>query len=130
MSKAMARGQSLPQLSLPWNIFFLKRQIKSAGPEFRYTSGMHSQFIKSNHVQLHVMTDARENGPPVMLLHGFPERHYGWHKQIPALVEAGFHVIVPDQRGYNLSDKPKGISSYDITMLTADVIGLLDHFKL
>jgi pimeloyl-ACP methyl ester carboxylesterase len=91
---------------------------------------MYSQFIKSNHIQLHVMTDGPANGPAVILLHGFPEFHYGWHKQIPALVQAGFHVIVPDQRGYNLSDKPKGISSYDINMLTADVIGLLDHFKL
>jgi len=76
------------------------------------------------------MTDGPESGPAVILLHGFPEFHYGWHKQIPVLVEAGFHVIVPDQRGYNLSDKPQGISSYDIDLLAADVIGLLDHFKL
>jgi pimeloyl-ACP methyl ester carboxylesterase len=39
---------------------------------------------------------------------------YGWKDQMPALVEAGFHVIVTDQRGYNLSDKPKGISAYDV----------------
>jgi epoxide hydrolase 4 len=91
---------------------------------------MHSQFIKSNHILLHVMTDGPENGPAVILLHGFPEFHYGWHKQIPALVEAGFHVIVPDQRGYNLSDKPHGVSSYSIDLLAADVIGLFDHFKL
>ncbi len=68
---------------------------------------MHSQFIKTNNVKLHVMTDGPENGPSVILLHGFPEFHYGWRKQIPALVEAGFRVIVPDQRGYNLSDKPR-----------------------
>lgn len=76
------------------------------------------------------MTDGPENGPAVILLHGFPEFHYGWHNQIPALVEAGFHVIVPDQRGYNLSDKPPGVSSYDIDILARDVIGLFDYFKL
>lgn len=74
------------------------------------------------------MTDGPENGTAVILLHGFPEFHYGWRKQIPALAEAGFRVIVPDQRGYNLSDKPKGISSYDVDNLAKDIIGLFDHF--
>ncbi len=91
---------------------------------------MQSQFIKTNHITLHVMTGGPENGTPVILLHGFPEFHYGWRKQIPALVEAGYRVIVPDQRGYNLSDKPKGISSYDVDVLAEDVIGLLDHFGI
>jgi pimeloyl-ACP methyl ester carboxylesterase len=89
---------------------------------------MQSQFIKINNLHLHVMTDGPENGTPVILLHGFPEFHYGWRKQIPSLVEAGFRVIIPDQRGYNLSDKPKRISMYDIDILARDVIGLLDHF--
>ena len=61
-----------------------------------------------------------------MLLHGFPEFYYGWRKQIPALAEAGCRVILPDQRGYNLSDKPKGISSYTVPTLVDDVIGLID----
>ncbi len=54
--------------------------------------------------------------------------HYGWRKQIPALVEAGFHVIVPDQRGYNLSDKPKRVSAYNVELLAKDILGLFDHF--
>lgn len=91
---------------------------------------MQSQFIKTNNINLHVVTDGPENGTPVILLHGFPEFNYGWRKQIPALVEAGYRVIVPDQRGYNLSDKPKGISSYDVNILAQDVIGLFDHFGL
>lgn len=98
--------------------------------EFRYTSGMQSQFIRTNNINLHVVTDGLENGTPVILLHGFPEFNYGWRKQVPALVEAGYRVIVPDQRGYNLSDKPKGISSYDVNILAQDVIGLLDHFGI
>ena len=76
------------------------------------------------------MTDGPENGTPVILLHGFPEFHYGWKSQIPALVQAGFRVIVPDQRGYNLSDKPKGIAAYDVDILARDIVGLCDHFGI
>jgi pimeloyl-ACP methyl ester carboxylesterase len=62
----------------------------------------------------------------MILLHGFPEFWYGWKQQIDALAEAGFCVWVPDQRGYNLSDKPTGIDAYGLDRLVADVIGLLD----
>ena len=68
---------------------------------------MRSQIVRTNNINLHVVTDGPESGSSVLLLHGFPEFHYGWRKQIPALAGAGFHVIVPDQRGYNLSDKPR-----------------------
>ena len=61
-----------------------------------------------------------------MLLHGFPEDWQSWKHQIPALVEAGCRVIVPDQRGYNLSDKPKGIKNYRIDELVKDILGLID----
>jgi pimeloyl-ACP methyl ester carboxylesterase len=91
---------------------------------------MQTQFIKTNNVNLHVLTDGPANGPSVVLLHGFPEFHYGWRKQIPALVEAGFRVIVPDQRGYNLSDKPKGVAAYDVNTLANDIVGLCDHFGI
>lgn len=76
------------------------------------------------------MTDGPESGTPVILLHGFPEFHHGWRKQIPALAAAGMYVIVPDQRGYNTSDKPRGISAYDVDTLAADIVGLLDHFGI
>ena len=89
---------------------------------------MKSQFITTNNINLHVMTDGPESGPAVFLLHGFPEFHYGWKNQVPALVEAGFRVIVPDQRGYNLSDKPKGVSAYNVDILAKDIVGLFDHF--
>jgi pimeloyl-ACP methyl ester carboxylesterase len=91
---------------------------------------MQNQFVTINNINLHVVTDGPENGTAVILLHGFPEFHYGWRKQIPALVEAGFRVIVPDQRGYNLSDKPKGISAYDVDILAKDIVGLFDHFGI
>lgn len=91
---------------------------------------MPSQYIETNNIKLHVVTDGPEDGTPVILLHGFPEFHYGWRKQVPALVEAGFRVIVPDQRGYNLSDKPKSISSYNVDTLAKDILGLFDHYGI
>lgn len=83
-------------------------------------------YIETNGIKLHVVQAGPKSGIPVVLLHGFPEFWYGWRKQIPALVEAGCRVIVPDQRGYNLSDKPKGIKSYDVDTLVDDIIGLID----
>jgi len=83
-------------------------------------------YIETNGIRLHVVQAGSQSGVPVVLLHGFPEFWYGWRKQIPALVAEGCRVIIPDQRGYNLSDKPKGIKNYDIFMLVEDMIGLID----
>lgn len=82
--------------------------------------------IETNGIRLHVVEAGPKSGIPVMLLHGFPEFWYGWRKQLPALTEAGCRVIVPDQRGYNLSDKPEGIENYHIDKLTNDVLGLIE----
>ena len=51
------------------------------------------------------------NGPLVVLLHGFPEFWYGWRRQIAPLAAAGFRVVAPDLRGYNLSSKPDGVTA-------------------
>ena len=75
-------------------------------------------------VELHVV-DAGE-GPPVVLAHGFPELSYSWRHQVPALVEAGYRVLVPDQRGYGRSSRPEAIEDYDITALTGDLLRILD----
>ncbi|RPJ20484.1 MAG: alpha/beta hydrolase [Chloroflexi bacterium] len=85
--------------------------------------------IKANGIRLHIVQAGPKSGIPVVLLHGFPEFWYGWRKQIPALVKAGCRVIVPDQRGYNLSDKPKGIKSYCIDTLVEDVLGLINALE-
>ncbi|MBK9123255.1 MAG: alpha/beta hydrolase [Chloroflexi bacterium] len=84
--------------------------------------------VNVNDVALHVITAGPDDGEPVVLLHGFPEFWYGWRKQIPALATAGYRVIVPDQRGFNLSDKPAGITNYAMSAATSDVTGILDHF--
>lgn len=85
-----------------------------------------SRFVQTNGVRLHVVEKGPADGPLVILLHGFPEFWYGWRAQIDGLAEAGFRVWAPDQRGYNLSDKPVGIQAYTIDRLVADVVGLID----
>jgi len=87
---------------------------------------IHFESISTNGIRLHTALAGPENGEPVFLLHGFPDAWFGWEAQISPLVEAGFRVIVPDQRGYNLSDKPKGASSYQMDTLVNDILGLAD----
>jgi pimeloyl-ACP methyl ester carboxylesterase len=61
----------------------------------------------------------------VILLHGFPEFWFGWRNQITSLAQAGFRVAAPDQRGYNLSEKPIDLSAYRVDRLAGDVVGLM-----
>ncbi len=82
---------------------------------------------------MHAVAAGPKDGPVVVLLHGFPEFWYGWRRQIEPLAAAGFHVIVPDQRGYNLSGKPSGVAAYSLTELVSDVIAIasqLDQEKI
>lgn len=83
------------------------------------------EFRDASGVRLHVVTAGDPADPLVVLLHGFPEFWYGWHRYIEPLVEAGYRVLVPDQRGYNRSGKPAGVRPYRITELTRDVVALI-----
>src|SRR2546430_14816719 len=65
------------------------------------------------------------DGPLLVLLHGFPEFWFGWRLQIQALAAAGFRVVAPDTRGYNLSSKPEGFKDYAVDLLAADIRGLI-----
>src|SRR5579884_1857817 len=95
----------------------------------------HHRFARINGFRLHYVeaNPTAENGSQItsakfcIALHGFPEFWYSWRHQIPALAAAGFHVLVPDLRGYNLSDKPRGISAYRIDSLIDDVLCLIEH---
>jgi pimeloyl-ACP methyl ester carboxylesterase len=82
------------------------------------------QRIRTNGITLRSVVEG--NGPLVILLHGFPQCWYLWRHQIDPLVEAGFQVAVPDQRGYGDSDRPQAIEAYNIIELTNDVAGLAD----
>ncbi|UPL49712.1 alpha/beta fold hydrolase [Hymenobacter sublimis] len=82
--------------------------------------------VPTNGIRLHVVQCGPVSGPLVLLLHGFPEFWYGWRHQLQALAAAGYRVWAPDQRGYNLSDKPARVADYRIGQLGADMLGLLD----
>lgn len=84
------------------------------------------EYITTNGIRLHTALAGPEDGEPVFLLHGFPDAWFGWEAQIGPLVDAGFRVIVPDQRGYNLSDKPNGVGNYKMGTLVDDILGLAD----
>ncbi|HLN60824.1 MAG TPA: alpha/beta fold hydrolase [Symbiobacteriaceae bacterium] len=81
------------------------------------------RYADVNGVRLHYVEAG--SGPLVVLLHGFPDFWYSWRHQIPALVAAGYRVVAPDMRGYNLSDKPAAVADYDVDKLAADVAGLI-----
>ena len=72
-------------------------------------------------VGLHAVRTGHRDGPPIVLLHGFPEFWYGWRHQIGPLAAAGFNVVALDQRGYNTSDKPPHVRDYNLDRLVADV---------
>ncbi len=81
--------------------------------------------VVAGEVRLHVVKAGA--GKPVLLLHGFPEFWFSWRYQIADLAAANFHVVAPDMRGYNTSEKPHGVAAYDIRKLVADVVALIDH---
>lgn len=87
---------------------------------------MKIETVATNGIRLRVEQHGPADGPLAILLHGFPESSFGWRHQVGPLAEAGYRVWVPDQRGYNTSDKPKGVANYALEELTKDAIGLID----
>lgn len=87
------------------------------------TPGIH---LRVNGITLHCVEAGPKEGRLVILLHGFPEFWWAWRFQIEPLARAGYRVLVPDQRGYNLSDKPEGRRAYDLDTLAQDIVGLSD----
>jgi len=86
-------------------------------------AALRHQRIAADGIHLHVV--AAGKGPPVILLHGFPENWHSWRKQIPVLAAEGFSVLAPDLRGYNLSDRPADQSAYRLEHLVRDVAALV-----
>jgi pimeloyl-ACP methyl ester carboxylesterase len=79
-------------------------------------------------LKLHVVNSGPRNGEALIFLHGYPEFWWSWRHQIACFTQVGYHVIVPDLRGFNYSDKPP--HGYDPTTLAGDIIGLMDAFGL
>jgi pimeloyl-ACP methyl ester carboxylesterase len=77
-----------------------------------------------------VSTGGPQDGPPVLLLHGFPENATMWDGVVPALHAAGLRTFAPDQRGYSPGARPAEVSAYAMPELVGDVVGLLDALGL
>ena len=80
--------------------------------------------VPANGERFYVASAGPASGPPVLLLHGFPEMSYGWRHQLAPLGAAGLRAIAPDQRGYGLSTKPQGPAAYTLDVLAADIVAL------
>src|SRR5215467_8629620 len=89
-------------------------------------SPLECRIFHINGIALHVVLAGPASSKPLILLHGFPEFWFAWRHQIDHFVTAGYRVIIPDQRGYNLSDKPAGVAGYSIDLLAKDMVGVLD----
>ena len=90
--------------------------------ESRVTHG----YADSSGVKIHYASLGK--GPLVVMIHGFPDFWYTWRHQMEALA-GDYQCVAIDQRGYNLSDKPKGVENYDMKLLVGDVIAVIKHLK-
>ena len=86
--------------------------------------------IAPNDVSLEVATAGEATDPAVLLLHGWPDTHALWRRQVEALVEAGYRTITPDLRGFGDSDKPEAVEAYGLLDLASDITGVLDHLDI
>ena len=84
--------------------------------------------VEVNGVTLRLSEAGDPGARTIVLCHGFPELAHSWRHQIPALAEAGYHVLAPNQRGYGHSSAPAKIEEYGIRHLTNDLVALLDVY--
>lgn len=84
------------------------------------------RFIETNGIRMHVADAGPEDGPLVILCHGFPESWYSWRHQLSALGAAGYRAVAPDMRGYGQTDAPEDLRSYTMLHHAGDMVGLAD----
>jgi pimeloyl-ACP methyl ester carboxylesterase len=89
-------------------------------------TGFSYRTVDTRALRMHVTISGPDDGPAVLLCHGFPEGWYSWRHQLAALGRAGFRVLAPDQRGYGSTDAPSEVDSYTLLHLTRDLVSLLD----
>lgn len=85
-----------------------------------------AQRVSAGGIELSVHAAGPEDGPAVVLLHGWPELAYSWNRQIAPLANLGFRVLAPDGRGYGASDAPDGVDAYRMDALVSDIDAVLD----
>lgn len=129
----LARGMAIGGAVLVAAAFLVSRSGRQAPLDAvgiasrRHGLPFSARMVPTNGIRLHVVSAGPPDGPPVLLLHGYPEFWWGWHEQMARLARAGFRVFAPDQRGYNASDKPAGVEAYRVETLVADLHGLIDQ---
>jgi pimeloyl-ACP methyl ester carboxylesterase len=87
-----------------------------------------SLMVNTNGIHMHATSTGQ--GPVILLLHGFPDTHIVWRKQVPVLASAGFRVIAPDLRGYGRTDALPHVLDYTLDKIRADILGLLDSLNI
>jgi pimeloyl-ACP methyl ester carboxylesterase len=83
-------------------------------------------YADSGGVKIHYAALGDKKNPLIVMIHGFPDFWYSWRDQMDALSK-DYYAVAIDQRGYNLSDKPKGVESYDMRLLVGDVAAVIKH---
>ncbi len=99
----------------------------AAEPASSLLLGAHDGLVDSGGVKIHYVSLGRPRDPLLVLIHGFPDFWYSWREQMPALAK-WFHVVAIDQRGYNLSGQPEGVTNYTIDKLVGDLVAVVNHF--
>ena len=87
-------------------------------------SGVNFRQISANGLDFRIAV-AGDSGPLMLLAHGWPESWYNWRHQLSFFLK-GFRVVAPDMRGYGSTDAPDAVEAYDIKILAADMVGILD----
>src|SRR3984893_12223088 len=104
-------------------LFLANALLTATSPEC--DSKVKHGYADSNGVKIHYATLG--SGPLVIMIHGFPDYWYTWRNQMQGLADR-FQVVAFDQRGYNLSDKPKGVENYDMRLLVGGENLVIRHF--
>jgi pimeloyl-ACP methyl ester carboxylesterase len=92
------------------------------------STALREEIVRANGIAMNVASGGE--GPVALLLHGFPDTHAVWRKQIDALIQAGYRVVAPDLRGYGKTEAPEGVANYRLEVLRDDVLALLDAMKI
>ena len=102
---------------------FVLSGLQSAGAAGIWDDVEHG-YVENNGVRIHYA--AVGAGPPVVMIHGFPDFWYSWREQMAGLQDQ-FRLIAIDQRGYNKSGQPAGVENYDMTLLVSDVVAVINE---
>jgi epoxide hydrolase 4 len=104
--------------------FICASVIDAAGQDLE--KRVENGFADSGGVKIHYAALGDKKNPLIVMIHGFPDFWYTWRDQMEVLSK-DYYTVAIDQRGYNLSDKPKGVENYDVRLLAGDVVAVIKH---